>query len=223
MQLTTADVARLFAVSAGTVARWVQEENLPASEVDSQYRFNREELVEWATIHKLAIPAAVLRPSGAAPATELSLADALADGGVAYAVSGADRGEVLAAAIQGLPLPDDVDREALLGLFLARERLGTTAVGDGVAIPHPRCPLVLALPRSVVRLCFLAQPHDFGAADGKPIDTLFLMACRTVHEHLKLLARLATLLRSDAFRQVLTQRLPPVEIMAAVRREEAAG
>jgi PTS system nitrogen regulatory IIA component len=139
---------------------------------------------------------------------------------VTFRVAGADREELLQAALQGLPLPDDVDREALLSLFLARERLGTTAVGDGVAIPHPRCPLVLNLPRSAVRLSFLAQPHDFGAPDGKPVDTLFLMVCRTVHEHLKLLARLATVLRSDAFRQVLAQRATPGEIIAALRREE---
>ena len=222
MELTTADVAKLFRVSAGTVARWVQEENLPASEVDSQYRFNREELLEWATIHKLAIPAAILQSGGGGQAAEPSVADALAFGGVAYQVAGADRGELLHAALQGLPLPEGADREALLSLFLARERLGTTAVGDGVAIPHPRCPLVLGLPQSAVRLCFLAQPHDFGAPDGKPVDTLFLMVCRTVHEHLKLLARLATALRSDAFRQVLAARPAQAEIVAALRREETA-
>jgi PTS system nitrogen regulatory IIA component len=212
-------VARLFGVSAGTVAHWVQDENLPASEVDSQFRFNREELLEWATLHKLAIPAAILQSGGGGPTAEPNLADALAYGGVAYAVAGADRSELLQAALQGLPLPDEADRESLLSLFLARERLGTTAVGDGVAIPHPRCPLVLGLPQSAVRLCFLAQPHDFGAPDGKPVDTLFLMVSRTVHEHLKLLARLATALRSDAFRQVLAQRPAAAEIVAALRRE----
>lgn len=222
MELTTADVATLFRVSAGTVARWVQDENLPASEVDSQYRFNREELLEWATIHKLAIPAAILQPGGGGQAAEPSLADALVRGGVAYEVAGADRSELLRAALQGLPLPESTDREALLSLFLARERLGATAVGDGVAIPHPRCPLVLGLPQSAVRLCFLAQAHDFAAPDGKPVDTLFLMVCRTVHEHLKLLARLATALRSEAFRGVLAQRAAPAEIVAALRREEAA-
>jgi PTS system nitrogen regulatory IIA component len=221
MQLTTADVARLFGVSAATVAHWVQDENLPASEVDSQYRFNREELVEWATLHKLAIPAAILQPATVGQAAEPSLADALAFGGVAYGVAGADRSALLQAALQGLPLPDEDDREALLSLFLARERLGTTAVGDGVAIPHPRCPLVLGLPQSAVRLCFLAQAHDFGAADGKPVDTLFLMVSRTVHEHLKLLARLATALRCETFRQVLARRPPTEEIIAALRREES--
>jgi len=220
MQLTIADVTRLFAVSAGTVSRWVREDNLPASEVDSQYHFNREELLEWATLHKLAIPLAILRPGGSDPAAESELADALACGGVAYGVAGSDLGEVLGAALQGLPLPHDADREALLELFLARERLGTTAVGDGVAIPHPRCPLVLALPQSAVRLCFLAQAHDFGAPDGKPVDTLFLMVCRTVHEHLRLLARLASALRGDAFRQVLARRPAAAEIVAALRREE---
>ena len=179
-------------------------------------------MLEWATIHKLAIPAAILQPVTGGQVAGPTLADALAYGGVAYQVAGADRGEVLQAALQGLPLPEDADREALLSLFLARERLGTTAVGDGVAIPHPRCPLVLGLPQSAVRLCFLAQPHDFGAPDGKPVDTLFLMVCRTVHEHLKLLARLATALRSDAFRQVLAARPAQTEIVAALRREETA-
>ncbi len=220
MQLTAADVAKMFGVTAGTVARWVQDQNLPASEIDSQYRFNREELLEWATIHKLAIPAAILNPSGGGPAAEPNLADALDYGGVAYRVAGANRDELLQAALQGLPLPEDADREALLSLFLARERLGTTAVGDGVAIPHPRCPLVLGLSRPAMRLCFLAQPHDFDAPDGKPVDTLFLMVCRTVHEHLKLLASLATALRSEAFRQVLAARPAQAEIIAALRREE---
>ena len=187
MELTTADVARLFGVSAGTVIRWVQDGNLPTSEVNSQYRFNREELLEWATIHKLAIPPAILPLVGGEQVAGPGLADALTYGGVAYRVAGDDRQALLANALQGLPLPTEVDREALLGLFMARERLGTTTVGDGIAIPHPRCPLVLSLPRSAVRLCFLTQSHDFGAADGKPVDTLFLMVCRTVHEHLRLL------------------------------------
>lgn len=222
MELTIADVARLFGVSAGTVIRWVQDGNLPTSEVNSQYRFNREELLEWATIHKLAIPPAILPLVGGEQVAGPGLADALTYGGVAYRVAGDDRQKLLANALQGLPLPAHVDREALLGLFLARERLGTTTVGDGIAIPHPRCPLVLSLPQSAVRLCFLTQSHDFGAADGKPVDTLFLMVCRTVHEHLRLLARLATVLRSDGFRQVLSQRPAAAEIIAAVQREEAA-
>ena len=187
MELTVADVTRLFGVSAGTVIRWVQDGNLPTSEVNSQYRFNREELLEWAAIHKLAIPPAILPLVGGEQVAGPGLADALTYGGVAYRVAGGDRQELLANALQGLPLPAHVDREALLELFLARERLGTTTVGDGIAIPHPRCPLVLSLPRSAVRLCFLTQSHDFGAADGKPVDTLFLMVCRTVHEHLRLL------------------------------------
>lgn len=221
MKLTVADVAKSFGVSVGTVARWVQEGNLPASEVDSQYRFNRDELLEWATLHKLAIPTSILR--GGDEAAGLSLADALAFGGVAYGMSAGDHDELLRAALQGLPLADaDVDRQTLIDLFLARERLGTTAIGDGVAIPHPRYPLVLALLRPAVRLCFLDSPWDLDAPDGKPIDTLFLMACPTVHVHLRLLARLASALCSDPFRQLLIRRAPAAEIIAALRHAEAA-
>lgn len=84
MELTTANVAKLFGVSIGTVMRWVQDGSLPASEVDAPYRFNREELLEWATIRKLTIPPAILSPAGGGQAAESGLADAVAYGGVVY-------------------------------------------------------------------------------------------------------------------------------------------
>jgi len=49
MQLTVRDVAKLLAVNEKTVYRWVQQSSLPGYRVNNQYRFNRAELLEWAT------------------------------------------------------------------------------------------------------------------------------------------------------------------------------
>ncbi|HPI73978.1 MAG TPA: helix-turn-helix domain-containing protein, partial [bacterium] len=49
MELTVKDVVRLFNVSERTVYRWIQSANLPAYKVNEQYRFNRVEMLEWAT------------------------------------------------------------------------------------------------------------------------------------------------------------------------------
>ena len=52
MQLTVRDVARLLNVSEKTIYRWIKEASIPAYRVNEQYRFNRAELLEWATLEE---------------------------------------------------------------------------------------------------------------------------------------------------------------------------
>jgi PTS system nitrogen regulatory IIA component len=217
MQLNLSQVARLFDVSESTVASWVREENLPAEVVNAQYRFHRSELLEWSALKKRHCSPQVFQEfNGDQPGT-FSLADALEYGGVQYDVTGVDKETVLANALRGMPLPDGFDRQLLLELMLARESLCTTGVGDGIAVPHPRYPLVLALPRPAVRLCFLARAIDFQSSDGKPVNTLFVMICPTVHAHLQLLALLANALRDERLRAVLAARGDQRLILETVR------
>jgi PTS system nitrogen regulatory IIA component len=89
---------------------------------------------------------------------------------------------------------DDADhvREALV----ARERLGSTALGNGVAIPHGRSSQIGA-PRAV--FARLAAAVDFGAGDGRPVDLVasLIVPAHFTEQHLQLLAELAELF-SDA-------------------------
>src|SRR5438034_985186 len=61
-----------------------------------------------------------------------------------------------------------------------REALQSTGVGDGIAIPHVRNPIVLHVSRPMITLCFLERPIDFGALDGKPVHVLFSLISPTV-------------------------------------------
>jgi PTS system nitrogen regulatory IIA component len=222
MQLTLRQVAGMFSVSENTVTRWVKEDNLPAHDVKSQYRFDRAELLEWAATNRRAFSPAIFQEINGDHVAEISLADALEGGGVALRVAGEDRYEVFRAAISGLPVPESFDRDTLLDLLLSREKSGGTAIGNGIAIPHPRYPVVLPGGASVVRVCYLDRPLDYHAGDGKPVVTLFLMICPTVHEHLQLLARLACVLKSDDFRKLLQARPDKTRLVSAVRAEEVA-
>jgi hypothetical protein len=78
--------------------------------------------------------------------------------------------------------------------LLQRERLGTTAVGDGVAIPHGKLPKLEKLFGLFARL---ERPIDFEAMDGQPVDLVFLLLAPegAGADHLKALARIARLLR----------------------------
>ena len=202
MQLSVSDVADLLGVSAKTVYRWVKDGRLPAYRLGQQFRFNRSELLEWATTQRVPLaPSRFEQPdSVGVPA---SISQALRAGGINYRVGGRDRREALKSAVETLRLPAHVDRDVMLAVLLAREALGSTAVGYGVAIPHARNPIVLQLTQPTVTLCFLDRAVDFGALDGQPVDKLFVITSPTVRTHLSLIAQLAWLLRKPAIRTVL--------------------
>ncbi len=218
MQLTVKDVAGLLNVSEKTVYRWIEEQKLPDYRMRGQYRFNRAELLEWATANRINVSPRIFEEpeSGSAPLPELS--DALATGGVFYRLTGKDKPAVLRSVVEVLRLPDEVDRKFLLQVLLAREALESTAIGDGIAIPHVRNPIVLHVPQPIVTLCFLEAPVDFGALDGRPVQTLFTLISPTVKAHLHLLSRLAYALRKPAFKVLVVKQAGRDEILAVAKK-----
>lgn len=223
MQLTVREVAKLLKVSESVVHRWVSESSLPAEEVNGQYRFNRSELLEWATLHKKDLTPEIFNADAANGVDPCHLDEALRAGGIVHNLKGADKEAVLRAMVQAMPLPPSYDREFLVQVFLSRESLGSTDMGDGLAIPHPRFPVVLPVKGAFITLCFLEQPIVFSAKpQAAPVHTLFALVCPTVRGHLGLLARLASALRDPSFRDALHRRAPAEEILQAAKRLEVS-
>ena len=130
---------------------------------------------------------------------------------------GRTRSEVLAAIVALLPLGPEVDRNFLLTVLDAREAMGSTGMGDGIAIPHVRNPILLHVDQPFVTLCLLRRPVEFGAIDGKPVHALFLVVSPTVPSHLRVLAQLAFVLRDPRLRQLLQERAPAEQILDHIR------
>lgn len=206
MQLNVREAARLLNLSEKTLYRWVREKKLPASKVHEQYRFNRAELLEWATSQQMQVSPELLREINAASAPLVALADALRAGGIYDGVSGTDKLTALDAVVRLMPLPEEVDREFLLQLLLARESLASTGMGGGIALPHVRNPIVMHVSQPLITLCFLQKPIEFGAVDGQPVHTLFTIISPSTRAHLNLLARLAFALRQPAFAEAVSRR-----------------
>jgi nitrogen PTS system EIIA component len=97
-----------------------------------------------------------------------------------------------------------LDAGALLDALEAREQLGSTGVGYGVAVPHARLP---GLDRTRAVFVSLERPVDFDAVDGAPVDILFALFSPEAAgpEHLQAFARIARLLRKSELRQQLRQ------------------
>jgi PTS system nitrogen regulatory IIA component len=221
MKITVKDVASILSVSEEQVYRWIRDKEIPCTRLHEQYRFNRAEILEWATSRGMPTSIALFPDTGNGnPLPRLS--SALESGGVHYDVSGTDRDAVLHEVVQRIALPEGLDRDLLVDVLLAREALGSTGVGDGIAIPHVRNPVVLDVDTPVVALCFLKTPIDFSAIDGKPVTTLFTLVSSTIRVHLHLLARLSAAVHDAGFKAALLRRAPAAEILAELRRVEEA-
>jgi len=222
MQFTIREAARLFRMPDRTLQQLVEDGEVPAQRILGRYRFNRSDLLEWATRTQRPVPPELLGPADADDPPPPSLGEALRTGGIHHGISGADTQAVFRELVAHLPLPPEVDRAAVCDILLAREALGTTAVGHGVAIPHVRNAMVLRVPRAVVMLGFLASPLDFGALDGKPVHALFTLACPNIRAHLQLLARLGAALQDAAFADVIARQAPAETILAELARLQTA-
>jgi PTS system nitrogen regulatory IIA component len=217
LKVTVREAARLLDVSEKTVYRWIEQKKLPVHRVNDQYRFNRAELLEWATAHRVPLSVEIFHEPEGGPLPSLS--EALAAGGIHYRVPGSSRDEVLRQVVSLMHLPEEVDREFLYQMLLARETLGSTGVGDGIAIPHVRNPVVLHV-RPTVTLCFLERPVDFGALDGLPVRTIFSLVSPTTRAHLHLLSRLSAALHDPTLKRLVIEQGGREEILGAFRRVE---
>ncbi|MBE0502021.1 MAG: PTS sugar transporter subunit IIA, partial [Desulfuromonadales bacterium] len=190
MNISVKDAARLLTVSEKTIYRWIKQEIIPVYRVSEQYRFNRSELLDWATSRRVNIAPEVFQEPESDEQPLPSLSEALEAGGIFYRLEGKDREEVLTDMVNHLRLPDEVDRNYLFQVLLARERLASTAVGQGIAIPHPRNPVLLYVTKPTVTLSFLEKPVDYFALDQEPVRILFTLISPTVRAHLHLLSKL---------------------------------
>ena len=130
----------------------------------------------------------------------MTLASQLAEVRASVLVA-ADRDAVLEAAAELLACRQAGGEELRISLQ-AREGLGSTAIGHGVAIPHGRSH-ALETPRGA--LLRLEPPVDFNAGDGQPVDLVFAMAVpdHYTHQHLMLLSELAERFSDERFRNAL--------------------
>ena len=221
MLMKTSEVAALLDTEESAVLKWIKKDKLPAALVKGSYRINRVDLLEWATEHGIKVPPELFE-AAQADLKLPALSEALEAGGVHCGVPGEDKLSVLRNVVNLLQLPPQMDPEFLLQVLLAREALGTTAVGDGIAIPHVRNPILLQnKPSPAISLCFLEHPIDFGALDGKPVRILFMVTSPTVKVHLHLLSRLAYALHDPQFRATLNLACDPAGILDAARRFES--
>jgi nitrogen PTS system EIIA component len=206
MQITVREAAAYLSVDEETVRRWIAERDLPVHRVTERLHLNAIEVWEWAVARGIPVSRSLLDEARRTPEEVPAFGALLRAGGIHRDLEGADKGAALGAIVRRLQLPADVDRDHLLAVLEAREAMGSTGIGDGIAIPHVRNPLLLHVDEPQVSLFLLRDPVDFDSIDHEPVHSVFLVISPSIPTHLRILAHLGFALRDEKLRDLLKRR-----------------
>jgi len=200
MQWTVKEAAEFLKVPEDTIFEWIQQRGLPATMFNDRYHFNRIKLLDWA--HENQVPVFVQNKN-----QYPTLQAVLREGGIHRDITGNDLSSVLNDIVGRIPLPAGANKDVIWRMLLAREQEGSTALGNGIAIPHARHPIILGVQQTLLTLCFLKTPLELDAPDGKPVFALFVMVTPNIKSHLHYLQRLGHVLRDAELSQSLQTRV----------------
>jgi PTS system nitrogen regulatory IIA component len=218
MDLKIDDVATMLNVPEATIRHWVVEGQLPAYRIENEWRFNRMEVEDSIMTNK--IPAGVGETaSGAIGSLQFSLYRALHKGAILSFIQGNNKEEVIRASVAAIANELRVDGNILSEQLLSREKLQSTGVGSGIAIPHTRDFLLNSHQDSVV-VTLLDKPIPYDALDGQPVSILFFLFASSDKRHLHLLAKLAHLANSSEARSFLASKPTKEQLLNFVRQWE---
>lgn len=217
MQISVLDIMRIFEVEEKTIYDWIAKKRMPCIKANEQYRFNYIELLDWAIENKIRLTPEILALENREDHDPNSLYQALKAGNIFYDVQGSHPEEVLKSIVDLLPLPQGLNKKSLWQMLIAREKIMSTAIGHGIAIPHVRNPVVLHMEYPSVTLCFLKKPVDFKALDGQPVFILFTLLSPSVKKHLETLSRLAFCLQNEKLQKFLHEKASREQILAETR------
>jgi fructose-specific phosphotransferase system IIA component len=151
----------------------------------------------------------------------MKIVDLLSESVVRTNLPGTSKNEVINAIVDLAAMQDRVlDKEKVREAIFEREKIMSTGVGAGFAIPHAKSDAVSDI---VAAFAITAQPIDYQSLDDQPVRIVFLLVGREnmVGPHIKLLSRISRLMNNEEFRTRLLEAASPKDVLEIFRKEEA--
>ncbi len=194
--LTTQELAEYMKLNEKTVLKMAQKGELPGVKIGSQWRFHLDAIDRYLQKDIIRVPEEEL-DSLLVGANDLTPLSRLFDEELMeLELSSDEKKDVLfeiAELAQGISNNVGKLKEELI----ARENMLSTAVGNGIAIPHPRKPSPDLFSKPNIILARSTGGVDFEAPDGKKVNLFFMICAPSMMIHLKLMAQLSKLLHVD--------------------------
>lgn len=217
MNLKIKDIAEFLVMSEKEIQKLVKAKEIPHQIIQDRVVFNKDKVIEWALGRNIP-----LNISGSTHFVEYqikSLLPLLDEKSIFYNCDFSEAQYI--EQMTNLALFDAlVDKNVVIQLLKSREQLMSTAIGNGISLPHPRIPLIIGRDKPLVHFFFPKNPLNLNSLDGKPVHTLILIISQTIKQHLSLLAHVSYLLSKKEIRQALEIRLPYPELLSMIEKFE---
>ncbi|MGE5432485.1 MAG: PTS sugar transporter subunit IIA [Syntrophomonadaceae bacterium] len=203
MDLSIKDVANLLMLEKKEIEKLVKKKLIPSQTIQDKVRFSKQAIIEWALLNNKP-----LNLSDSARFSEFRFdgLSAILDEESFYPNCGFSESNYIEEMVRMLRLKEDIDRNVITELLISREKLMSTAIGNGISLPHPRIPIILGSEKPLVCFFFPEKPLNIESVDGEAVHTLILLVSQTIKQHLYMLAHLSYLLSKEEFRLALKNR-----------------
>jgi len=210
MDLNTKDISHLLMISDKEVQQLIKKKEIPFQLLHDKVVFNKHQIIEWALGHNLPI-----NVSGHHKLTEyhIETLGTLLDNDSFHYNCQLTENAYIEQMVSQINFEKNVDSEIIVQLLKSRESIMSTAIGNGISLPHPRVPLMVGKNKPLINFFFPVNSLDLKSIDGKPVHTLILLISQTIKQHLSLIAHLSFLLSKETFRFALENRLESNEIL----------
>jgi len=153
---------------------------------------------------------------------EYTLARLVTQGGIYYNVPGNTRQEILTNIIDKLQDWEPQKKESLLQVVLEREAIISTGMEKGIALPHPRTPMLAPDEEPFVAIAFPDNtPADWLTPDNSKVHTIFLIVSKSPKQHLSVMSGIGFLCQHEQFYKLISARVPKEKIIAAIEELES--
>ena len=138
-------------------------------------------------------------------------------GGVFFDIEGATPQEVYKNISEKIEKPEGVTSDLIYNALCAREQVLSTAVGNGIALPHARAPIMRDESEQRICVVYLKNPIDMKAPDEREVFVMFILLAHNSQIHLKVLSSLAALFRDAKFKKALELRSDEATLSSIIK------
>jgi len=215
LELTIKDIASLLMIPEKEVRSLVKKNGIPFQKIDDKELFNKQQIIEWALIRNL--------PLNIANHTKMSeyqlwnLNSIITENSFFYDCD-FDESHFIEQMVDKIDVGNNVDKGIIIQLLRNREELMSTAIGNGISLPHPRIPLMVGKNKPIINIFFPKRTLELKSLDAKPVHTIILVISQTIKQHLSLLAQMFFLLSNETFQSALINRLNSQEILKIIEQ-----
>jgi len=218
MDLNIKDISHLLMLREQEIQLLIKKKEIPFQFLHDKVVFNKHQIIEWALGRNLPI-----NVSGHNKLSEYHIETVgnLLDRTSFHYNCELSESSYIEQIVSQINFEKNVDRDIIIQLLKSRESMMSTAIGNGISLPHPRVPLMVGKTKPLIHFFFPNKPLNLNSIDSKPVHTLILLISQTIKQHLSLIAHLSFLLSKETFRFALENRLEFKEILDISKKIEA--